>query len=254
MNFIESYKKNTNLKFISGHRGSIDFNFPENSTISILETLKSTPAFFEIDPRYSIDKKIFLMHDEDLSRTTNKIGEIGKTHSTALNNIYLKKSNGDLSTEVVPSLEAILNHARGRFIVNLDIKSVTVEDLYLFIKKTNSFSNVMFTVHTKEQAKFLQGMRNNIYLSIHINNMQKYNDFKNENIDFNKSIVYIGSKITNQNKDLIDFFKKKGIMTMVSTSTSLDKEKFKKSNYSELYNKNISIIETDFPIELSKNN
>jgi len=63
------------IPVISGHRGGIIKGFPENSIESFENTLKHTPAFFEIDPRLTKDGVMVLMHDATLERTTNGTGK-----------------------------------------------------------------------------------------------------------------------------------------------------------------------------------
>src|SRR5687768_7040929 len=58
------------VPFISGHRGGVNKGFPENSIEALENTLRHTPATFEIDPRLTKDSAIVLMHDATLDRTT----------------------------------------------------------------------------------------------------------------------------------------------------------------------------------------
>src|SRR5690606_16882338 len=59
---------------ISGHRGTIENQMPENSIASMKEVLKHTPAIFEIDPRLTKDKVPVMVHDASLERTTTGTG------------------------------------------------------------------------------------------------------------------------------------------------------------------------------------
>lgn len=62
------------VPLISGHRGGTTKGFPENCIATFENTLRYTPAFFEIDPRLTKDSVIVLMHDATLERTTNGTG------------------------------------------------------------------------------------------------------------------------------------------------------------------------------------
>ena len=69
------YREN-DRPLISGHRGGIVPNFPENSIEAFENTLRHTPAFFEIDPRLTKDSVIVLVHDATLNRTTTGTGKV----------------------------------------------------------------------------------------------------------------------------------------------------------------------------------
>jgi len=64
------------VPLISGHRGGTTKGFPENCIAAFENTLRYTPAFFEIDPRLTKDSVIVLMHDPTLERTTNGSGKV----------------------------------------------------------------------------------------------------------------------------------------------------------------------------------
>ena len=64
------------IPLISGHRGGREPGYPENSIEAFENVLKSTPAFFEIDPRVTKDSVIVLMHDATLERTTDGRGKL----------------------------------------------------------------------------------------------------------------------------------------------------------------------------------
>jgi glycerophosphoryl diester phosphodiesterase len=70
----KEYFKHTgkDMPIISGHRGGTTTGYPENCEATFKNTLKYTPAFFEIDPRLTKDSIVVLMHDETLDRTTNR--------------------------------------------------------------------------------------------------------------------------------------------------------------------------------------
>src|SRR5687768_53041 len=58
------------IPLISGHRGGMTKGYPENCIATFENTLRYTPAFFEIDPRLTKDSVVVLMHDATLDRTT----------------------------------------------------------------------------------------------------------------------------------------------------------------------------------------
>ena len=62
-------------KKIIAHRG-LSGSYPENTLIAFKEALRTQALFLELDIHLSKDQKVVVMHDEDLSRTTNGRGLI----------------------------------------------------------------------------------------------------------------------------------------------------------------------------------
>src|SRR5690606_14014954 len=64
------------IPLVSAHRGGPRKGFPENCIETFENTLSHTPALLEIDPHYTKDRQIVLMHDPTLDRTTNGHGKV----------------------------------------------------------------------------------------------------------------------------------------------------------------------------------
>ena len=115
------------IPIISGHRGGSIKGFPENCIETFENTLKHTPAFFEIDPRLTKDGVVVLMHDATLSRITNGTGKLADYTWEELQQFRLKDMEGNLTDFRIPALEAVIEWARGKTILNLDVKDVPPE-------------------------------------------------------------------------------------------------------------------------------
>jgi glycerophosphoryl diester phosphodiesterase len=64
------------VPLISAHRGGPRKGFPENCIATFENTLRHTHALLEVDPRYTKDGVIVLMHDATLERTTTGAGKV----------------------------------------------------------------------------------------------------------------------------------------------------------------------------------
>jgi glycerophosphoryl diester phosphodiesterase len=64
------------IPFISSHRGGPKKGLPENCIATFENTLQHTWSIFEIDPHYTKDSAIVLMHDPTLNRTSNGQGKV----------------------------------------------------------------------------------------------------------------------------------------------------------------------------------
>ena len=100
--------------------------YPENSISAIQNAINSNFSIVEIDVRKSIDGDFYLMHDEDLQRTTNISGKISDTPSSIINGANLKKGNGIeniISNENIPSLKSVLEKFKENILFDIDVKN-----------------------------------------------------------------------------------------------------------------------------------
>ncbi|MFT4094148.1 MAG: glycerophosphodiester phosphodiesterase family protein [Niabella sp.] len=94
---------------ISGHRGGLLPGYPENGIEAMEKTLSRMPSFFEIDPRYTKDSVIVLMHDDQLERVTNIKGKVSETTYAQLSKARLKDREGRLTNYKIPTLKEALD-------------------------------------------------------------------------------------------------------------------------------------------------
>ncbi|WP_333576305.1 glycerophosphodiester phosphodiesterase family protein [Sphingobacterium sp.] len=117
---------------IAAHRGA-HLEQPENSIAAIEEAIRQGASVVEVDVRATKDGVLVLMHDKTVNRTTTGQGEVAKQTYAELQQLHLrKKSNGEASDHVIPTLSEALRVAKGKILVDLDFK----EDRKEFIKKT----------------------------------------------------------------------------------------------------------------------
>jgi glycerophosphoryl diester phosphodiesterase len=96
---------------IAGHRGGYYYEHPESSLSlfgPIAKKFKSDTIIVELDLRKSKNGTIYIMHDETVDRTTSGNGKIDQLKDAYLNSLFLKKGNGQLSRERIPTFEEVL--------------------------------------------------------------------------------------------------------------------------------------------------
>lgn len=237
---------------IAGHRGGMVKGFPENSVATFENTLKHTPAFFEIDPRLTKDSVIVLMHDATLERTTTGTGKVSDYTYAELLKFRLKDAEGNVTEYSIPTLSEVIEWARGKTILNLDHKDVPLEMTAAIIRKHRADAFVMLTVHNPEQALFYLKNDKRSMFSAFIRNRKEFDDYDNAGVPFSQLIAYIGPQVKPENRELYDLLHKKGAMCMISAASSYDKLKSadeRKAAYRNIAKDGASIIESDYPIE-----
>jgi glycerophosphoryl diester phosphodiesterase len=240
---------------VAGHRGGMVTGFPENSIATFENTLKHTPAFFEIDPRLTKDSVVVLMHDATLDRTTTGKGKLSDYTYAELKNFRLKDAEGNVTGFSIPTLSEVIEWARGKTILNLDHKDVPLKMTEELIRKHRAEAFVMKTVHSPEEALFYLSVNKNSMFSAFIKTKQEFEAYEKAGVPFTQLIAYIGPLVKPDNQELYGLLNKKGAMCMISAASSYDKLKSaaeRKAAYQSIAKDGASIIESDYPIELAE--
>lgn len=239
---------------IAGHRGGMVPGFPENSIATFENTLKYTPAFFEIDPRLTKDSVMVLMHDATLDRTTTGKGKLSDYTYAELKNFRLKDADGNVTDFPIPTLSEVIEWARGKTILNLDHKDVPLKMTAALIRKHRAEAFVMKTVHSPDEALYYLAENKASMFSAFIKSKKEFDEYEKAGVPFTQLIAYIGPLVKPDNQELYGLLNKKGAMCMISAASSYDKLKSaeeRKAAYRSIAKDGASIIESDYPIELA---
>lgn len=112
--------------WVIAHRGASAVA-PENTISAFTKAIEAGCDCIELDVRMSRDDSIMVIHDETLDRTTNGNGMVQQfsySELKALSAGYPAKFDSDFENEKIPSLFEVLNMARGKAGVCIDIKNV----------------------------------------------------------------------------------------------------------------------------------
>lgn len=98
----------------------------ENSLASVRAAVAAGVEMIEIDTQATADGRLVVIHDETLDRTTTGKGIVSQLLFDVVRSVRLKAGAGgdtaDVTAECVPTLEELLEEARGRITVNIDTK------------------------------------------------------------------------------------------------------------------------------------
>jgi glycerophosphoryl diester phosphodiesterase len=104
---------------LGGHRGNPD-EHPENTLASFSSAIELGVDVIECDVHLSADGQLAVIHDQTLERTTNGTGPVGIRTMAELKE--LDAGGG----ERIPRLDEVLDLARGKVGVAIEIKSLPV--------------------------------------------------------------------------------------------------------------------------------
>ena len=101
---------------------------PENSFAALRQCVALGADVMETDVRRSRDGHLVIMHDDSVDRTTNGTGKVADLSLAQLKALRLRQDEGGaaapLSDQQIPTLDELLALAKGRIVLNLDVKDM----------------------------------------------------------------------------------------------------------------------------------
>ncbi|MBM4331722.1 MAG: glycerophosphodiester phosphodiesterase [Deltaproteobacteria bacterium] len=153
----EEMKPTWKTKFpvmVIAHRG-FSGEAPENTLAAFQKAIEVGSDMLELDVHLSKDKEVVVIHDETLERTTNGQGRVADLTLKELKKLDAGfRFAPQFSGERIPALKEILELARGRLPVNIEIKnpshsqySITelTDRALLEVKKAGMLPEVIFS-------------------------------------------------------------------------------------------------------------
>lgn len=247
------------------HRGDWH-SFPENSAEAINAAAEYDAV--SVDIRLTADGKPVLMADEKVDRMSvdgegkSVSGKVSSFTLAQLKELYLRESNGGTdkkkTTCRIPELKEIYETAAGRTAVMLNVQENDFKTVYDYVKALGKLDETVFRINAKpkkiiELTRDLDGVNvtgnyqgNIIFLAASA--VKKY---------FAANIYTIEMGSTNGNGVLYDNFlmkrfvgSKRAMVSMVNGRCG--KRADNETGWDDLISRGYSVIETDFPAELTE--
>ena len=246
------------LPLVSAHRGGAQKGFPENCLATFEETLRHTFAILEIDPRYTRDGAIVALHDATLERTTTGTGRVVDATLPELKQLRLKDNDGNVTAFPIPTLDEVLEWARGRTILVLDQKDVPVAARVRKIEEHQAEAYAMMIVNSFADAQACYALNPNIMMEVMIPNREKAADFDKLGIPWRSAVAFVGHTPP-EDVGLYEAIHAEGASRMIGTSRNLDRQFISRQvgdirrlepGYRAFLQRGADLIETDIPAAL----
>ena len=145
LKYIQKEFNNANSKtiLVAAHRGAHIGNC-ENSVLSTKQSIKLGVDIIELDVKVTKDGVPVLMHDGTINRTTNGTGKVSDYTLEELQKFRLKSWLGILTNEKIPTFEEILRIAKGKIMIDIDLKTDNIEPIVAVVQKTNMQNQVLY--------------------------------------------------------------------------------------------------------------
>jgi glycerophosphoryl diester phosphodiesterase len=107
---------------VIAHRGSSGAA-PENTLTAFRRAMEVGSDMLELDVHLSKDGQVVVIHDDTIDRTTNRKGKVANYTLDELKQLDVGTWFGSqFSGEKIPALREVLDLARGRILVNIELK------------------------------------------------------------------------------------------------------------------------------------
>ncbi|MEL6487256.1 MAG: glycerophosphodiester phosphodiesterase family protein, partial [Pseudomonadota bacterium] len=154
---------------ISAHRGGPSAGLPENGIETMDAILAGVPAIMEIDVAQSTDGVLYLMHDRTIDRTTTGSGKTSELAWDAIKGLNLVDRAGWVTPYTVPTLEAALDWAKGKTVLQIDFKrTASFEDTIAMIRAKAMEDAVILIAYSQGQAVKLHSLAPEMLISYSI--------------------------------------------------------------------------------------
>jgi glycerophosphoryl diester phosphodiesterase len=241
------------LPLVSAHRGGPQPGFPENCIATFENTLRQTFAILEVDPRYTRDGAIVIHHDATLDRTTTGSGPIARHDLREVRKLRLKDQQGHVTDYQIPTLDEVLEWARGKTILVLDQKDVPVEARVRKIEEHRAASYAMLIVYSLEGVRECYSLNKNIMMEVMITNREQFEAFDKTGVPWSNIVAFVGHNPP-RDPGLLRMIHEKGACCIAGTSRNLDRRLAAvgdqstaaiEADYRTLLQSGVDLIETD---------
>ncbi len=137
----------------AGHNGHV-----ENSLSAIQHAIDIGVDIIELDVKVTKDSVVVLNHDGKINRTTNGTGDPEKYTWEELQKFRLEMPDGTLTNERLATFEEALLLAKGKAMIDIDIKTGNLKPVVDAIKKTGTANQVFFFDNDYEALKEVLAM------------------------------------------------------------------------------------------------
>lgn len=142
---------NSNKVAVMAHRCNtftgVRNGIPENSLPALDEAVKAGADFIEIDPWKTKDGIIVINHDNTIDNATSGSGKIADLTYDQIEQYHLLDGDGEETEYTIPKLSEMLDAAKGKVFVNIDLGKANVSlmnDIVKIVKEKDMQDEVCY--------------------------------------------------------------------------------------------------------------
>lgn len=120
---------------------------PENSLLGLQHCLAMGADVMETDVRRTADGHLVMIHDDSVDRTTDGMGPVDDLTLAQIQALHLRDNEGGktamLTDQKVPTLHEMLAAAKGRIVLNLDVKASIYAEVVAAVERAGMTGQVL---------------------------------------------------------------------------------------------------------------
>ncbi len=208
---------------VGAHQGGPRPGFPENCIATFEGSLRFAPCLIECDVRKSKDGVLVLMHDRSVDRTTTGEGLIESLSLIQLKHLNLVDAMGTVTDYKIPTLSDTLRWAKGRAILELDIKgTLTPQEVVQAIKTEDAESCVVVITYDVRAAELYHSLDERLAVSCSTRGIEGVTRLLKSPIPATNLIAFVG--VYEPPRDVYALLHKKRICAILGTMGNLDRK------------------------------
>ena len=231
---------------VAAHRGGPMNGFPENCIETFENALVYAPCLIECDVARTKDSVLVMMHDKTLNRTTTGEGEVGGYTLEELKKLKLRDNQGNVTPYQIPTLAEVLDWARDKAIIELDIKRpVTPEEIAKIIREKQAENFTVVITYDTPATEYYHQLNPKLMISASAKGVEGVRRLLESGVDQKCLVAFVG--VYEPSKDVYDLLHENGIRAILGTMGNLDKkaEKHGLRVYKQLLKNGADILATD---------
>ncbi len=183
---------------VIAHRGGPTRDYPENALETLARTHDAGALGMEIDIAQSTDGVLFLMHDDDLERTSTGEGLISQTSWAQIEALNLETYTTETSFHP-PTLDAALAWAvANNALLELDKKrSTSYDGIIDAVEANRAENNVLMITYTDDQAVDLHTRAPNLVITATVNSLSHFDELVRRGVNPDNLLAWTGTERPN---------------------------------------------------------
>jgi glycerophosphoryl diester phosphodiesterase len=241
-----------------GHRGGPTRDYPENAVETLERTFKAGTPGMEIDIAQSRDGMLFLMHDEELDRTSTGEGPIADRTWEEIAKLKLE-TYSKVTDFAPPTLQDALAWAvRNNALVELDKKrTASFDPIIAAVHEARAEGHVFVITYTDDQAVEVHQKAPDMIITATVRSVVHLDELLARGVKADHLVAWTGTETPDPN--LWKALAARGIESAFGTlgprSTSLDGKYWEDDNgeeYQALADAGLAVLVTDLTDKVSR--
>ena len=247
----QSLKEQINKEklILCAHRGGMYADYAENSlrTLEYLEkSFEGASVMGEVDIRKSKDGTLYLLHDNTLERTTSGVGKIEDATDEYLRTVKLRKSNGELTDEKIPTFAALLDFvSKHKVYLMLDVKIDDWKQIMDLVKSKKAVQKCLVLTFKPENSKKAHELSPDMLVSCLVKDRNDWNEI-GKIVPAKLMMAYVNK---NTPADVIEEMKSKNIF-LVSDASEVERNSGVAYDAAFYRSLGVNVLVTDLPREV----